>query len=75
MNKKIDVPNQEWFTLAECCKLKNLNIKTAYNRKVLKPNFGRPEGHIGGVQMWRRATLIKWLGLTDDDIFAEESLV
>jgi len=65
------MPNKEWFTLPEACKLKGLNIKTAYNNRWLMPNHGIYEGKIGGRQCFKRDTITNWLKITDDIIELE----
>jgi hypothetical protein len=62
------MPYQEWYTLKEACALKNLNIKTSYNKRWLMPNKGNYEGSIGGRKCFSRATVISWLKMTDKDI-------
>ena len=62
------VPNKLWFNLREACELKNLNYKTACNRKYLQPNKGKPDGLIGGKKSFLRETIINWLILTDKEI-------
>ena len=57
-----------WFKLREACELKNLNYKTACNRKELQPNKGISEGLIGGRRCFKRETVIRWLDQTDDMI-------
>ena len=62
------IPNQAWFSLKEVCALKNLNYKTACNRKHLQPCSGKSEGDIGGRKSWKRKTVISWIWLSDDEI-------
>ncbi len=60
--------NQLWFTLKECCEIKNLAYKTACNRKVLQPNKGIHDCRIGGKRVWHRNTVEEWLVMSDKDI-------
>jgi hypothetical protein len=60
------VPKKIWFTLKECCALKNLNYKTACNQVNLQPNKGTADGKIGGRKQFLRETVLGWLLLTDD---------
>jgi hypothetical protein len=62
------VPRKYWITLHEACDLKNLNYKTACNRTQLQPNGGKPDGTIGGKKVFKRETVIAWLGLSDQEI-------
>lgn len=70
MDKNLDsvIPRKVWISLHEACELKNLNYKTACNRPNLQPNKGKADGTIGGRKMFRRETVIAWLGLSDTDI-------
>lgn len=62
------IPNKYWFNLKEACALKGLNYKTAGNRRRFQPNRGIEDGKVGGRKVWRRDTIIKWLGQTDDEL-------
>ena len=63
----IEVPQQMWFTIPECCELKGLNSKTAYNKQYLLPD-AKYEAIIGGRKAFRRDGVIEWLMLTDNDL-------
>ena len=69
----LEIPNKLWFTLAECCKLKNLNYRTACNRTYLQPNRGKTKQKIGGRKIFRRDVVLEWLFLTDDQICKEKA--
>lgn len=60
-----------WYTLKEACDLKNLNYKTACNRKSLQPNGGKEDGHIGGKRVFSRGTIMDWICLTDELVAME----
>lgn len=62
------MPNKEWFTLQEACKLKGLNLKTAYNNRWLMPNHGIYEGKIGGRFCFKRDTIRNWVEQSDDQL-------
>lgn len=62
------LPKKMWFTLKECCELKNLAYKTACNRKVLQPNKGIHDCRIGGKRVWHRNTVEEWIVASDGDI-------
>lgn len=59
------IPVKEWFHLREACELKNLNYKTACNRRELQPNRGISEGLIGGRKCFKRSTVLLWIKQTD----------
>jgi hypothetical protein len=65
------LPRTAWITLKEACAVKNINFRTASNRPWLLPNGGIAEGKIGGKKAFRRATVVAWLGLSDEQILAE----
>lgn len=66
------MPAKMWFTLKEACILKNLNYKTACNKPYLQPNFGTPEGTLGGRKVFSRAMVAAWLPLTDAQILEKQ---
>jgi hypothetical protein len=72
MNKeKVEelVPKKIWFSLREVCELKNLNYKSACNKKAtLQPNKGLPDAYISGRKMFNRETVLDWLMKSDDEL-------
>lgn len=62
------LPQKAFFTLREVCLCKNLNYKTACNRTVLQPNSGKEDGKVGGRKVWRYATIVKWIFMTDTEL-------
>ena len=65
------LPRKAFFTLKQACYYKNLNYKTACNKKkALQPNGGKEDGMVGGRKAWRYATIAKWIGLTDAELVA-----
>ena len=67
------VPRKVWFSLKEICLLKNLNYKTACNKKdLLQPNNGNADALIGGRKMWNRETVINWIIKSDEDMLSDQ---
>ena len=66
--KSCVIPNKFWFNLKEACELKGLNYKTAGNNRRFQPNGGVRDGKVGGRNVWKRDTIIKWLEQTDDKL-------
>ena len=56
------VPNKMYFTLKECCELKNVNYKTVCNKKYLQPSECEI---VGGRKQFRRDVVCSWLFETD----------
>lgn len=56
------IPKQMYFTLKECCQLKNVNYKTVCNKTYLQPNQYEI---VGGRKQFRRDVVISWLFETD----------
>ena len=61
------VPQKMWFTVRECCELKGIKCRTAYNKPSLLPD-AKYEGRIGGRRVFRRDGVVKWLRQTDQDL-------
>ncbi len=80
-NRQLD---QEWWTLRQAARLKrglerrqdeNGNIReqdsflnTLRARRALQPRGGKPDGHVGGVAVWHRKTIMEWLQQRDEDL-------
>ena len=57
------LPQKAFFTLKEACSLKNLNYKTACNKKCLQPPGAV---HVGGKRVYSRKDIIQWLKLPNE---------
>lgn len=62
------LPNKMWFSLKDCCAMKNLSYKTSCNRTELQPNQGAHDCRIGGNRVWHRETVKEWMLQSDEDI-------
>ena len=62
----VKVPQKMWFTVKECCELKGINIRSAYNKPSLLPD-AKYEERIAGRRVFRRDGVVVWLCLADRD--------
>lgn len=68
----IKIPQKMWFTVRECCELKGINIRTAYNKPSLLPD-AKYEERIAGRRVFRRDGVAEWLSQTDRDVICVPS--
>lgn len=81
------LPPQKWFTLRQACEAKRgrersgttgklrdnfLTYCRAKKNKALQPNGGKPDGRVGGKDVWDRQTIKQWLEKDDGDLMPEK---
>jgi hypothetical protein len=81
--------DQEWYSLRQAARLKrgvehrqgkdgNVReqesfLSTLRARPALQPAGGKPEGHVGGVAVWHRKTILEWLLQRDEDLMPQRT--
>lgn len=65
-----DVSRREWWPLKEACMRKGINHGTARVKTHQKPAAGKPDAVLTGKDMWHHTTIIEWLKITDNGVYA-----
>jgi hypothetical protein len=69
-------PRQAWYTIEQAWRLKYAavieegapSLDVVKKARALQPHGGVPDGWASGKKVWRDATILEWLEITDDGL-------